>query len=83
MHHQRILSIQHPKYQQRSLYEDCIATAVQSHAPDRAVAVWQNIAEGLIAEVKLKSHEEAVKYLNKARQVMAKEKWEKEWEKCF
>ena len=32
--------------------EDAIATAVQAHAPDRAVAIWKNKAERLIAQVK-------------------------------
>jgi len=60
--------------------EDHIATAVQEHTPDRAVAMWQNIAEGLIAQVKPKSYHEAVIYLKKAEKVMVKEKREKEWE---
>jgi uncharacterized Zn finger protein len=32
--------------------EDAIATVVQAHAPDRAVAIWKNKAERLIAQVK-------------------------------
>ena len=46
--------------------EDAIATAVQAHAPDRAVAIWKNKAERLIAQVKPSAYQEAAKYLRKA-----------------
>ena len=60
--------------------EDAIATAVQSHAPDRAVGIWKNKAERLIAQVKPSAYQEAVKYLRKAAKVMRREKKLAEWE---
>ena len=60
--------------------EDRIAAAIRDHAPDRAVSIWQTLAEKLIAQVKPKSYVEAAKYLNKAEKVMMKEKRKKEWE---
>ena len=60
--------------------EDAIATAVQAHAPDRAVAIWKNKAEGLIAQVKPSAYQEAAKYLRKAAKVMRREKELAEWE---
>jgi uncharacterized Zn finger protein len=56
-----------------------VATAIQTHAPDRAVAIWKNMAEQLIAQVKPKAYQEAGKYLRKAAKVMAKEKKQEEW----
>ncbi len=60
--------------------EDAIATAVQAHAPDRAVAVWKNKAERLIAQVKPSAYQEAAKYLRKAAKVMRRGKKPAEWE---
>ena len=60
--------------------EDAIATAVQAHAPDRAVAIWKNKAERLIAQVKPSAYQEAAKYLQKAAKVMRREKKLAEWE---
>jgi uncharacterized Zn finger protein len=60
--------------------EDAIATAVQDHAPDRAVAMWKNKAERLIAQVKPSAYQEAAKYLRKAAKVMRREKKLGEWE---
>ncbi|UCF90573.1 MAG: SWIM zinc finger domain-containing protein [Desulfobacterales bacterium] len=61
--------------------EDEVATAVQTHAPDRAVAIWKNKAERLIAQVKPKAYQEAGKYLRKAAKVMAKERKQAEWDR--
>jgi uncharacterized Zn finger protein len=61
--------------------EDAIATAVQAHAPGRAVAIWKNKAERLIAQVKPSAYQEAVKYLRKAAKVMTQEKKQAEWER--
>jgi len=58
---------------------DEVATAIQTHAPDRAIAIWENMAEQLIAQVKPKAYQEAGKYLRKAAKVMAKEKKQAEW----
>ena len=60
--------------------DDVIATAVQTHAPDRAVAIWKNKAERLIAQVKPKAYQEAGKYLGKAAKVMAKESKQMDWD---
>ena len=60
--------------------DDAIATAVQAHAPDRAVAIWKNKAERLIAQVKPSAYQEAAKYLRKASKVMHREKKLAEWE---
>lgn len=59
--------------------EDTIATAIQNHAPDRAVAMWQQMAEALIAQTKPRAYEEAARYLRKAGAVMAKKKKKGQW----
>ena len=61
--------------------DNAIAAAVQTHAPDRAVAIWKRQAERLIAQVKPKAYKEAGKYLRKAAKVMQKESNIKEWER--
>jgi uncharacterized Zn finger protein len=58
---------------------DKIASAVQTHAPDRAVAIWKHMAEKLIAQTKPSAYEEAVQYLRKAGTVMAKQKKKANW----
>jgi len=60
--------------------EDAIATAVQAHAPDRAVAIWKNKAERLIAQVKPSAYQEALKYLRKAGEVMSKQNKQTQWD---
>jgi uncharacterized Zn finger protein len=60
--------------------EDAIATAVETHAPDRAVAIWKGKAERLIAQVKPRAYQEAVRYLRKAAKVMHRGKKSAEWE---
>ena len=60
--------------------EDAIATAVQAHAPDRAVAIWKNKAERLIAQVKPSAYQEAVKFLRKAGEVMSKQNKQAQWD---
>jgi uncharacterized Zn finger protein len=61
--------------------DDAIAAAVQTHAPDRAVAIWKSKAERLIAQVKPKAYQEAGKYLRKAAKVMAEEKKQVDWDR--
>ncbi|MDA2935039.1 hypothetical protein MYX82_11960 [Acidobacteria bacterium AH-259-D05] len=63
-----------------SVDDDEIAAAVQTHAPDRAVAIWKKKAERLIAQVKPSAYQEAVKYLHKAGSVMARQKNQKQWD---
>jgi uncharacterized Zn finger protein len=60
--------------------EDRIASAIKTHDPDRAVAIWKAMAEGLIAQVKPRAYQEAAKYLRKAGQVMAGQEKQKEWD---
>ena len=60
--------------------EDAIADAVQAHAPDRAVAIWKNKAERLIAQVKPSAYQEAAKYLRKAGEVMSKQNKQAQWD---
>jgi uncharacterized Zn finger protein len=60
--------------------EDAIATAVQGHAPDRAVAIWKNKAERLIAQVKPSAYQEAAKFLRKAGEVMSKQNKQAQWD---
>lgn len=59
--------------------EDAIATAVKAQAPERAVAIWKSQAERLIAQVKPGAYQEAVNFLKKAGEVMAKQKQQSEW----
>jgi uncharacterized Zn finger protein len=61
--------------------EDAIATAVQAHAPGRAVSIWKKKAERLIAQVKPSAYQEAAKYLRKAAMVMRQGKKQSEWER--
>ncbi|MHB1382087.1 MAG: SWIM zinc finger family protein [Thermoleophilia bacterium] len=61
--------------------EDEIAAAVQTHAPDRAVAIWQKKAEGLIAQVKPSAYQEAAQYLRKAGSVRARRQEKEQWNK--
>jgi uncharacterized Zn finger protein len=60
--------------------ENTIATAIEAHAPDRAVTIWKNKAEQLIAQVKPSAYQAAAKYLQKAAKVMRREKMLAEWE---
>lgn len=60
--------------------EDAIATAVQAHAPERAVTIWKNKAERLIAQVQPRAYQEAVKYLRKAGDVMSKQNKQAQWD---
>jgi uncharacterized Zn finger protein len=62
------------------LDDDAIATAVQAHAPDRAVSIWKNKAERLIAQVNPKAYQEAAKYLRKAGLVMSEQNNQVQWE---
>jgi uncharacterized Zn finger protein len=62
------------------LDEDAIAEAVQVQAPERAVAIWKNKAERLIAQVKPSAYQEAAKFLHKAGVVMAKQNNQAQWD---
>ena len=60
--------------------EDAIADAVQDYAPDRAVDLWKNKAERLIALVKPHAYQEAAKYLREAVEVMARQNKQAQWD---
>jgi uncharacterized Zn finger protein len=60
--------------------EDAVASAIETHAPEQAVLIWQSKAEQLIEEVKSNAYKEAVKYLRKAGTVMEREKKKEEWQ---
>jgi uncharacterized Zn finger protein len=60
--------------------EDAIATAVQAHAPNRAVAIWKQKAERLIAQVKPSAYQEAEKFLRKAGEVMSEQNQPAQWD---
>lgn len=68
------------RYGWYSMNEDRIASAIKTHDPDRAVAIWKAMAEGLIAQVKPQAYQEAAKYLRKAGQVMSQLIKQKEWD---
>ncbi len=61
--------------------EDEIAQAVQDYAPERAVRLWQDLAEQLIAQVKVGAYQEAATYLRKAANIMNKQGKDGEWNK--
>jgi uncharacterized Zn finger protein len=60
--------------------DDEVAASVQFYAPERAVDIWKNKAERLIAQVKPKAYREAAKYLRKAGLVMERQKKSKQWD---
>lgn len=59
--------------------EDQIAEAVADHYPDRALAIWKNVAEKQIALTKPKAYEAAAVYLRKVHSILKKLKREEEW----
>jgi len=60
--------------------EVSIAEAVAEHYPDRALAVWKNLAEKEIALTKPRAYETAAGYLRKVRDLLKKLKRENEWQ---
>jgi len=62
-----------------SVNDDEVATAIRTHAQDRAVSIWKSKAERLIAQVKPQAYLEAGKYLRKASKVMADARKQAEW----
>jgi uncharacterized Zn finger protein len=59
--------------------EDRIAEAIETYAPDRAVAMWKSKAESLIARVSPSAYEEAARYLRKTEAVLVREGNQQEW----
>jgi len=64
-----------------SYQEDGIAGAVADQYPDRALAIWNKLAEREIALIKPKAYEAAAVYLRKVRDLLRKLKREGEWKK--
>lgn len=61
--------------------DDRIAVAIQEHAPERSVAIWKTIAEGLINQTKPSAYEQAASYLRKAEKVIKHQKKQSDWKK--
>lgn len=50
--------------------DDTVATAIAHTYSDRAIAIWKNLAEGLIARTNVNAYSEAVTYLKKVRKAL-------------
>jgi uncharacterized Zn finger protein len=59
--------------------EDQVAEAVADHYPDRALAIWKNLAEKQIALTQPKAYETAAVYLRKVHKFLKKMERENEW----
>ena len=57
-----------------------VAEAVKSTHPDRAVAIWKEIAENNIARVQASGYQAAVPYLRKVRNVLNRTRREDAWQ---
>lgn len=73
--------LQKNPYRGYGINNDAIATSLQTYAPDRAVGIWKNMAEKLIAQVKPSAYKEASTFLRKASKVMNKKKKQTEWKR--
>ncbi len=62
-----------------SYQEDKVAGAVVTLYPDRAIAIWKNLAEKQIALTKPKAYETAAVYLRKVHHFLKKLERENEW----
>jgi uncharacterized Zn finger protein len=60
--------------------EDRIAEAVAGSYPDRAVAIWKQLAEKQIVLTKPKAYEEAAGYLRKVHRVLQQLGKEQDWQ---
>ena len=67
------------RYMFSAASDDRIAAAVADYAPERAVAIWQKMAEREIAVVKPRAYQVAARYLRRAERVMIKKKKSAEW----
>ncbi len=61
--------------------EDNIAEAVVETYPDRAVAIWKQLAEKQIAQTKPKAYEEAARYLRKVHRILKQLEKEQDWQR--
>lgn len=57
-----------------------VAEAVKESYPDRAIAIWKEIAEGQIALTDVKAYVTAGNFLRKVRDTLISNKREKEWQ---
>jgi uncharacterized Zn finger protein len=64
-----------------SYQEDKIAGAVVTLYPDRAIAIWENLAEKQIALTQPKAYETAAVYLKKVHHFLKKLERESEWKR--
>jgi uncharacterized Zn finger protein len=62
-----------------SYQEDQVAEAVADHYPDRALAIWRNVAQKQIALTKPRAYEAAAVYLRKVNSLLKKLRREEEW----
>jgi uncharacterized Zn finger protein len=62
-----------------SYQEDQVAEAVADHYPDRALAIWKNVAEKQIAVTQPKAYEAAARYLRKVHALLKRLQRESEW----
>ena len=59
---------------------DQIANAIMDDYPERAIAIWKNIAEGFISVTGTPAYEEAAKYLRKIRHTLNRLNRMEEWQ---
>ena len=57
-----------------------VAEAIKSAHPERAIAIWKEIAEGQIARVQTSGYEEAAPYLRKIKNALTRAGRKQEWE---
>lgn len=69
-----------PHWMHDDALDDDVAEAIASTHPDRAVAIWKDLAEAEIARVKPAGYREAVPYLRQVRNVLTRSGREGEWE---
>jgi len=57
-----------------------VAAAIKTHAPERAVAIWKEMAENLINRVNPSAYQEASRYLRKVSKVLNSTNKKSEWD---
>ena len=60
--------------------DDHVADAVKDSHPDRAIAIWKDIAEAFIAKTNTKSYEQAASRLRKVHKTLETQAKEQEWQ---
>ncbi len=59
--------------------DNLVADAVAGAYPERAIAIWKQLAEGQIAQVQPSAYEVAVDYLGKVADLQARHGQDDEW----